>query len=166
MTVVVSTPRRGFLQASLVAALAGRGPGGSGLRDLFGRYLHCVNHRDALSLSRLFTETAEYRDVSFGVRLIGRDAIRNMFARTFTALGSAEFVVKSSAFDGDTIAVRWETTGRHQGPLLGVPGSGRPLTLGGASFMSVASGRVQEQVDYLDRAGLERQLGVRGAGRE
>jgi steroid delta-isomerase-like uncharacterized protein len=184
VSVVVPSSRRDFFRAGLAASLLGIGPAGqrgsgaagqsapppfgpsASLRELFARYLHCLNGQDAPSLSQLFDEWAEYRDLSFGVRLVGRDAIRNMFARTFAAFGAAPFVIKSRAFDHATIAVRWEVTGRHRGPLLGVPASGRELTLRGATFLSIESGKVREQVDFLDRAGLERQLGVRGAPRE
>jgi len=163
---VVPTSRRDFLRAAAVSPILSQPFDSGGLRDLFGRYLHCVDRRDAQSLSRLFAERAEYRDLTFGVRLVGRDAIRNMFARSFAALAESTFVVNSSALEGNTIAVRWESTGRHQGPMLGMPGSGRVITLRGASFLTVAHDRVAEQVDYLDRSGLERQLGVRGASRE
>jgi steroid delta-isomerase-like uncharacterized protein len=163
---VVPTSRRDFIRAASVAPWLVQPLESGELRDLFGRYLHCVNRRDATNLARLFAEGAEYRDLSFGVRLIGRDAIRNMFARSFAALADSTFLVASSALEGSTIAVRWESNGRHLGPMLGMPGSGRWITLRGASFLTVAGDRVVEQVDYLDRSGLERQLGVRGASRE
>jgi steroid delta-isomerase-like uncharacterized protein len=164
--VSLQTPRRAFLRAAVLAPLAGRAEKRPQLRELLARYVHCVIDRNADALARLFSEHAEYRDVSFGVQLVGRDAIRNMFSRTFTAIAEATFLVKSSAFDRETIAMRWETTGRHQGPLLGMPGSGRPITFRGASFLTVGKDGVIEQVDYLDRSGIERQLGVRGATRE
>jgi steroid delta-isomerase-like uncharacterized protein len=166
VTMVVPTSRRDFLRAAAVTPLLSQPAESGRLRDLFGRYLHCVNRRDAYNLARLFAEGAEYRDLTFGVRLVGRDAIRNMFARTFAAVADSTFLVKSSALEGETIAVRWESTGRHEGPMLGMPGSGRLITLRGASFLTVAGDRVAEQVDYLDRSGLERQLGIRGASRE
>lgn len=139
---------------------------GPGLRDFFGRYAHCLAKQDAQSLSQLFATDAHYRDVTFGLRLVGRDAIRNMFSRTFAALTSTKYRTEHTAFDGDTIAVRWEMSGVHQGPLLGMPASGRRITFRGASFLRVQAQQVRDQVDYLDRAGLERALGVRGAARE
>lgn len=158
--------RRDLFRAALVAPFVIKGSPEKPLRVLFGRYAEEVGRGDSAALAELFAADARYRDVTFGTRLIGRDAIRNMFARTFAAVTSARYRIEHAAFDQDTIAVRWELSGVHQGPLLGMPASGRRISFRGASFLTVRSREVREQVDYLDRVGLERELGVRGAARE
>lgn len=158
--------RRDLLRAAASLSLVPQTAESPGLRDLFGRYTKSLGRRDAAGLAGLFADQAKYRDVTFGVKLIGRDAIRNMFVRTFTAVTNSKYRVERAAFDHDTIAVRWEMSGVHEGPMLGMPPSGRRITFRGASFLTVTDERVIEQVDYLDRAGLERELGVRGAMRD
>lgn len=161
-----SLSRRELLRATWAIPVTWKFTDSPTLRDLFGRYTHCLAVRDPTSLAGLFAEDAKYRDLTFGVKLVGRDAIRNMFARTFSAVTASRYRVEHAAFDGDTIAVRWEMSGVHEGPMLGMPPSGRRIGFRGASFLTIRAGQVAEQIDYLDRAGLERELGVRGARRD
>jgi steroid delta-isomerase-like uncharacterized protein len=158
--------RRDILKAALVAPWTQGFFGRPGLKELFGHYADCVNRRDAMSIGLLFADQASYLDITFGVKLLGRAAIRNMFWRGFAAIRGGPFLVETVAFDHNTIAVRWEAHGRHDGPMLGVPPSGRQIEMKGASFLTVADSLIEEQIDFIDRAGLERQLGVRGASRE
>lgn len=158
--------RRELLATLATFPIATSTPKAEALRGLFGQYADRVARADPSALAALFAPDAQYRDVTFATRLIGRDAIKNMFCRTFAALVSPRYGVEHAAFDGDTIAVRWELSGVHRGPLLGAPGSGRRIAVRGASFLTVRASQIAEQVDYLDRAGLERALGVRGARRD
>lgn len=158
--------RRDMLRAAVIAPWTQAVFSRPGLKELFGRYTDCVNRSDAAAMASLFAEQASYRDITFGITLLGRDAIRNMFWRGFAAIRGGPFVIETVAFDQNTIAVRWETRGRHDGPMLGIPPSGRPIVLKGASFLTVSDQLIDEQVDFTDRSGLERQLGVRGASRE
>jgi steroid delta-isomerase-like uncharacterized protein len=37
--------------------------------------------------------------------------------------------------DGDTVSIRWQTKGTHQGKFMDVPAPGRSVTVTGASFL-------------------------------
>ena len=60
----------------------------------------------------------------------------------------------------DKLIFRWRTEGTHKGDLLGVPGSGRSVTLIGATFMHVADGKIQEMWELADFFGAFQQIGA------
>lgn len=68
--------------------------------------------------------------------------------------------------EGDRAAVRWHTTGRHDGPFLGVPPTHRQVEVGGATFARFEGDRiVEEQVTWDPRA-LLTALGIISVGQD
>ncbi|MEV6700351.1 flavin reductase [Streptomyces sp. NPDC051453] len=58
--------------------------------------------------------------------------------------------------DGDRLAIRWRSTGRHTGPFLGVPATGKPVEVSGATFARFDGDTiVEEQVTFDSRQLLE-----------
>jgi steroid delta-isomerase-like uncharacterized protein len=62
--------------------------------------------------------------------------------------------------DGDTIAWRWTFRGNHTGPLMGIPATGKPVSLSGISIDRFANGQIVERWSQADNLGLLQQLGV------
>ena len=61
---------------------------------------------------------------------------------------------------GDRVVDRWTGHGTHQGELMGVPATGRPVTASGISIHRIADGRIAETWNIYDAAGTLRQLGA------
>jgi steroid delta-isomerase-like uncharacterized protein len=58
--------------------------------------------------------------------------------------------------DGDTLAIRWRSTGTHTGRLMGVPPTRRKVEVTGANFARFAGDRiVEEHVSWDPREFLE-----------
>jgi steroid delta-isomerase-like uncharacterized protein len=63
--------------------------------------------------------------------------------------------------EGDIVVERFTASGTHNGaPLLGVPATGRTITLAGINIFRVDGDRIVERWGRLDEAGLLRQLGL------
>jgi steroid delta-isomerase-like uncharacterized protein len=62
--------------------------------------------------------------------------------------------------EGDLVAERFTASGTHQGELLGVPPSGKTITMPGINIWRVREGRITERWGRLDELGLLRQLGL------
>jgi steroid delta-isomerase-like uncharacterized protein len=58
------------------------------------------------------------------------------------------------------LAVRWQMSGTHTARFLGVPASGRRITLTGATFARIAHDEVIEEWVTYDRRDLLRSLGI------
>jgi predicted ester cyclase len=74
------------------------------------------------------------------------------------AFNEIEVVVEDLLVDGNKIAWRWRLTGRHCGPFLGAPPTGRRVTMTGVNIQRLANGVVVEHWSNADQLGLLRQL--------
>jgi predicted ester cyclase len=50
--------------------------------------------------------------------------------------------------------------GTHKGDLMGVPPTGKPISMSGTSIIRVAGGKIVESWAHPDFLGMFRQLGV------
>jgi predicted ester cyclase len=74
------------------------------------------------------------------------------------AFQDVEVVVEDLLVDGDRVAWRWTLTGTHRGPFLGIPPTGRRVTMTGINIQRVANGVVVEHWSNADQLGLLRQV--------
>lgn len=74
------------------------------------------------------------------------------------ALQSIEIVVEELLVDGDKIAWRWTLKGTHHGPFLGVPPTGKRVSMTGMNIQRVSHGLVVEHWSNADQLGLLRQV--------
>jgi steroid delta-isomerase-like uncharacterized protein len=61
--------------------------------------------------------------------------------------------------EDDLVVEQFTASGTHQGDLMGVPGTGREISLPGINIFRVRDGRITERWGRLDELGLLRQLG-------
>ena len=61
---------------------------------------------------------------------------------------------------GDRVVDRWTGRGTHEGELMGIPATGRPVSASGISIHRIVDGRIAETWNNYDAAGMLRQLGV------
>jgi len=62
--------------------------------------------------------------------------------------------------DGDRVAVVFETTMTHSGEIMGVPGTGKRLSIRGVDISRWQDGKMVERWEYADFMGLMQQLGL------
>ncbi|WP_406109178.1 flavin reductase [Streptomyces sp. NBC_01003] len=61
---------------------------------------------------------------------------------------------------GDQLAVRWRSTGHHTGAFLGVPPTGRPVEVSGATFARFEGDAIAEESVTFDSRQLLEALGI------
>jgi steroid delta-isomerase-like uncharacterized protein len=77
-----------------------------------------------------------------------------------TAFPDGRIVVEDAIGEGDMIASRWVMTGTHKGDFLGVPATGRPVTMNGIDFSRITDGKIAEHWAEFDVAGVMQQIGA------
>ena len=77
-----------------------------------------------------------------------------------TALPDLEWTFDDVIAEGDRVAARWTTRGTHDGDLLGLAPTGKPVEFTGISFFTVRCGKVVEFQTEMDAAGLLEQVGA------
>jgi predicted ester cyclase len=69
-------------------------------------------------------------------------------------------VVHRQVAEGDLVVSHFTDRGTHQGPLMGLPPSGRTIAVDGINIARVQNGRITELWHVEDLMGLMRQLGA------
>lgn len=76
------------------------------------------------------------------------------------AFPDLEFTLEEIVVSGDRVCHRWTARGTHEGELMGVPPTGREVTLTGTTIERIEDGKIAESWPMMDRMGLMQQLGV------
>jgi hypothetical protein len=108
--------------------------------DWLERYRRAWIERDADAAKRLFTEDATYREQPFQAPFVGREAIRDYWARVTASQTSVELRYGQPIVDGRRLAVEW---------WANLQTSDGPLTLAGEFLLLFAdSGECRELREY------------------
>jgi steroid delta-isomerase-like uncharacterized protein len=76
------------------------------------------------------------------------------------AFPDIQFTIEDMFAEGDMVAIRVTFRGTHQGELMGIPPTGKQVTVTGIGIQRIADGKFQETWDSFDMLGLMQQLGV------
>jgi steroid delta-isomerase-like uncharacterized protein len=115
---------------------------------------------DADAVAAVFATDAELIDLAGGSVLQGRAAIRSFAAGQLAAFSDFHLRRIHLVVDCEANADQWEMTGTNDGELFGLPATGRPVTLRGATFSEFdESGLVVRDTHYIDYGSLLKQLG-------
>jgi predicted SnoaL-like aldol condensation-catalyzing enzyme len=61
---------------------------------------------------------------------------------------------------GDRVAIRWSSSGIHDGDLMGVPPTGRQVEITGIDIFRLKDGKLAEMWQNWDQLGLLQQIGA------
>jgi len=92
--------------------------------------------------------------------LEGVEGIKQSVTMYRTAFPDAHFTIEDQIAERDLLVTRWRARGTHQGPLMGIPPTGKPAMVTGISITRWASGKVVEGWTNFDALGLLQQLGA------
>ena len=95
-----------------------------------------------------------------GQELRGRDGIRGLWEAFLTAFPDLTASVDEAISEGDNVALRWNVKGTHTGDFLGIPASGKSITLPITEVFRVENGILAEAWDQYDRLHLLEQIGA------
>jgi steroid delta-isomerase-like uncharacterized protein len=123
------------------------------------------DHGDVDALDALLSP--EYRRRS-GAGDDGQDlaAFKATIVTTRSAFPDLITTIDEVVVEGDRAAVRWHTSGRHDGPFLGVPPTHRQVEVSGATFARFEDDRVVEEFVTWDPRALLSALGIISVGQD
>jgi predicted ester cyclase len=77
-----------------------------------------------------------------------------------SAFPDSYFTVEDMMAEGDKVATRKTFHGSHQGEFMGIPPTGRQVSMGLIDIVRISDERVVEHWSMGDNLGLMQQLGV------
>lgn len=92
--------------------------------------------------------------------LRGPEGVRAFVARYLAAFPNGRITVDEQFAEGDNVATRWTGRGRHEGELMGIPPTGKDVTVWGITMSRLRGGKVVEEWTNWDTLGMLQQLGA------
>lgn len=92
--------------------------------------------------------------------LRGPEAVRSWVAQWRAAFPDVRVTVEDEIAEGDKVVSRITATGTHQHELMGMPATGRSVTVAAIAIERFSGGKLAEVWTMFDLAGLLRQIGV------
>jgi steroid delta-isomerase-like uncharacterized protein len=90
----------------------------------------------------------------------GPEGFKQLYVTYRTAFPDTHLTIEEQIAEGDMVASRWTATGTHQGPLMGIPPSGKRVTIAGITITRFASGKPAEAWFNYDTLGMLQQIGA------
>ena len=90
----------------------------------------------------------------------GREGARQAFVLALAAFSDFHHTIEDQIAEGDKVVTRISAYGTHTGELLGIPPTGKRVTMTGITIHRIANGRLVEHWAQIDTLGLLEQLGA------
>ena len=90
----------------------------------------------------------------------GREGQKALMSTYFTAFPDLKIVTEDILVDGENVVTRWTAIGTHNGPLMGIPPSGKSMKVAGISIDRVINGQMVEGWYQFDALGMFQQVGA------
>lgn len=89
-----------------------------------------------------------------------RDGFKAAFRNLHAAFPDLHTINSDLVAEGDRVVALRGFEGTHNGPFMGVPGTGKHIVLDGMTAFRVVNGQISERWGVLDMLGVMRQLGL------
>ena len=128
--------------------------------EIAQQYFDAWNRRDSEAVLATFGPEGTYCDPVSGGRLSG-EALKGYMAGLWSAFPDLGFEIASKGLAGENlVAAQWIMHGTNKGSMMGLPPTGRTVTVHGADFIRVAEGKIQTVDGYFDSRAVPEQLGL------
>ena len=94
----------------------------------------------------------------------GREAFREQVRMYRSAFPNMTMVVDVVTSSADWVTTKWTASGTHTGELMGMPATGKDVTVTGIEIDRIVDGKVVEGTGIFDALGMLQQMGVVPAG--
>src|SRR5437867_12557901 len=84
----------------------------------------------------------------------GLEGAKQVFSMYRAAFPDLQIVVEDLVADGDRVVARWRSRGTHQGPLMGIPPTGKQVVTTGIDIHRIADGKIVEHWATFDQLGM------------
>jgi steroid delta-isomerase-like uncharacterized protein len=105
-------------------------------------------------------EAIGYGQAEHGADIHGPEQFKQLWRGFRSAFSEIHVEIHDTIEQGDRVVARWTVTMRHTGPFMGVPATGKVVTVNGTSIQRFAGGKIIAGWDNWDQLGLLVQLGA------
>ena len=117
-----------------------------------------INNGDFSVLDELVQPNYVYR--SPDQELDGPEALKSLFAAYRIAFPDLNVRIDDLVNGGDKVVITVTLTGTHEGDLMGISPTGKPVKISGMILSHFQDGKIVEEWEILDMLAMFQQLGV------
>lgn len=90
----------------------------------------------------------------------GLEALTHLASGYFCAFPDLHITLEEMVAEGEKVMTRVSWSGTHKGEFIGIPATGKQVTVTGMYQYCIVDGKIAEWWDFSDNLGLMQQLGV------
>jgi steroid delta-isomerase-like uncharacterized protein len=128
-------------------------------KDIVRHVVDLINQGKLEQVKELYTSDFSNHDPS-APTVRDREALMQNFAARRAAFPNAQITTEDLIAEGDQVAERWTYHGTHNGAFMGIPATGKEISITGITIYRIAGGKVAEWWSNYDSLGMMRQIGV------
>lgn len=117
-----------------------------------------INNGDSSAMRELIHSDYVYRSPDQELR--GPEALEDLFTAYRTGLPDLKTSIDELLASGDKVAISITLRGTHSGDVMGIPATGKEVTVHGMVISRLEDGKIIEEWEILDMLGMFQQLGV------
>ncbi|WMY76303.1 ester cyclase [Buttiauxella selenatireducens] len=123
-------------------------------------YMSAWNAHDSAKAAQFLANDVVYYDAASGTPVKGKNnAEKEVIGAFIKAVPDLTWkMISKPVYDHDTIAFRWEFSGKNSGEWAGSPATNNPIKFEGVSYITVNNGKITWQGDYYDSKKLDEEL--------
>jgi len=129
------------------------------IAELMTRLVRAWNAHDVEAIAACYAWDYVGEDVAQAMPQCGSHAAGMAAADYLRAFPDLQLTTET-LIENKRVALIWKLRGTHQGSLLRVPPSGRPVAVRGVSVLTVQGGRITRGICVWDVAGFLRAIGL------
>ena len=122
-------------------------------------YEEIFNKKNLVSIDDYFAPTVIDHSLPPGVPG-GIEGVRLTIAMFLGAFPDLHLTLEDLIAEGEQVVAHWTLCGTHQGASLGMPPTGKQVTMPGISILRLESGMAVETWVIFDQLGMLQQLGL------
>jgi steroid delta-isomerase-like uncharacterized protein len=117
------------------------------------------NQKDPRAFEAYFSPSLNDHALPAGVPE-GFEGRKLFYSAMLAAFPDMQIKIEDVFGEGDKLVLRWSAHGTHNGDMMGIPPTGKQISIGGIAIDRFENGQSVEHWEIFDQTGLMQQLGV------
>jgi len=129
-------------------------------KDLIVKYIQAWNNQDMEVMDGCLDPDFKVYIPSSAEEPMSLEQFREWLKVILTAFPDSHYEVEDIFCERNRICVRWTYSATQQGEYMGMPASGRKVSVSAIEIFRVGNGKILEERTEMDALGLMQQLGL------
>ena len=128
-------------------------------KALFTQFIALLNEQRIHDLPEVVNPQRYHEQcVGYAPGWMNLEEARQNMRKLYRGVPDLHARIETMTAEGDTVTARMTLTGTHQGPLFGIPATGRFFQVSGFDTVQVEDGKIVRRIQQADLAGQMGQL--------